>query len=534
EEEEGEARGMDDLTCSVCSEVFEGGVREPVVLPQCGHTFCRACLINLQARDPAFSCPTCRSSYSGPPVADLPVAHPEVSWDACLSHGDPVRLWCCSCQEPLCGQCLFEQHMTDGHQVVKTQTALEQERLVIQSRADRVTKYIEGEKKRLTEKFRVVSLQLAKIYSHSKILSHHSKTVSDILRSTQESEQMKSLLINRSVLDKLLRKFEMTAGVSNSSRMTTNAKTVSSSEAKSESDDSEQESHTSTPDLDIKDDLQTLSQETPSEVCGHDSDTECNEEIASDTSQEESQEPDATQDHSQGPHVRQDNRQLTDVSNVDDQEPYKRDGVEVNSEFECPVWMLNQCAPGGSTHWPKINWYDFMAQLPVVQLLVPPEKPEVFLQLGVGDRILGRVHIRLWGHLRRAQHFLALCLGTLGPTFRGSRFSYVARKGEAGERLVGGVYMTEAGPSSHQLMEGLEWRGEYLGPAREGIVGGSRGRQAKYNSCFCISSKDNPIGQYYCPFGEVVFGLEVVKAAIRHDPVSDVIIVNTGLINPHM
>lgn len=181
-------------------------------------------------------------------------------------------------------------------------------------------------------------------------------------------------------------------------------------------------------------------------------------------------------------------------------------------------------------------------QMPVAQLLVPPEAPEVFLHLGiVKGRNLGKIHIRLWGHLRRAQHFLALCLATLGPSFKGSRFSYVTRKGEPGERLVGGTYLTgeereESGSSvttsSHQLMEDLEWRGEYIGPAREGTVGGSRGRQAKYNSCFCISSRDNPIGQYYCPFGQVVTGLDVVRQAIEYDPISQVAIMDCGLVVP--
>lgn len=109
---------MEDFRCPVCSEVFEGGgVREPVVLPQCGHTFCSPCLQQLQedstgagaetnaaGRDRqgrgyeeagedhtshviiingwspgglpqlqrSFRCPTCRRRHIGAPVDQLP------------------------------------------------------------------------------------------------------------------------------------------------------------------------------------------------------------------------------------------------------------------------------------------------------------------------------------------------------------------------------------------------------------------------------------------------------------------------------
>ncbi|XP_071539482.1 uncharacterized protein [Panulirus ornatus] len=637
---------MEDLICPVCSEEFEGGMREPLVLPQCGHTFCRPCLLNLQDTDPAFKCPTCRKPHSGPSVDKLPVVYvilnmlatynylkveAGVIWEKCQSHGDPIRLWCQPCQEPLCGQCLFEEHMTDGHNVLRTQTALDQEKQVLMSQAACITKIIEDKRKQLTGEFQEVSLHLAKIYKQATILSHYSKTISDILRTTKETNQMKTLIMNHRMIDNLLEKLQ--ARGCNSRISDQAVKTVPEATLPGE----EKNAHGT---------YKNTSELTITKVCGHESDVEddgsnlcqagrqepdvnlhnrsecqmnqgnefnpkesqdneydpqvsqddgCDQRVSQDNghdpkenqdneydlqvsqdngcdpqvsqddvhdpqvswgegcdpqvsqdkgrdsqvSQDDEHELQVSQDDGHDPQVSQDDGHDLQVSQDDGHDPQIRqnqgdeDGVKPSEDFKCPMWQLSRCAPGGTTCWPKISWYDFMAKLPVVQLLVPPEKPEVFLQLGVGERNLGRVHICLWGHLRRAQHFLALCLGTLGPSYKGSTFSYVARKGEPGERLVGGVYLTEdGGSSSHQLIQGLEWRGEYLGPASEGTIGGSRGRQAKYNSCFCISSRDNPIGQYYCPFGKVVSGLGVVRAAIQHDPVSDVTITDAGLVVP--
>ncbi|KAK4300796.1 hypothetical protein Pmani_027030 [Petrolisthes manimaculis] len=59
----------------------------------------------------------------------------------------------------------------------------------------------------------------------------------------------------------------------------------------------------------------------------------------------------------------------------------------------------------------------------VVSALVPLESPLVFLDLQDGEESLGRVYITLQINLRRAQQFLSLCLGDLGPSYQGSCFT---------------------------------------------------------------------------------------------------------------
>lgn len=67
---------MEELvTCPVCSEVFAGKTKEPVVLHYCGHIFCRSCLLTLEAEKPLLECPTCRKIHLGQSVSDIPVLY---------------------------------------------------------------------------------------------------------------------------------------------------------------------------------------------------------------------------------------------------------------------------------------------------------------------------------------------------------------------------------------------------------------------------------------------------------------------------
>ncbi|XP_069983619.1 serine-rich adhesin for platelets [Penaeus vannamei] len=61
-----------ECTCSVCLEFFATGARAPLLLPTCGHTFCRACLTKLQSTIP-WHCPLCGCAYTSKSASELPV-----------------------------------------------------------------------------------------------------------------------------------------------------------------------------------------------------------------------------------------------------------------------------------------------------------------------------------------------------------------------------------------------------------------------------------------------------------------------------
>ncbi|KAK4313018.1 hypothetical protein Pmani_015592, partial [Petrolisthes manimaculis] len=150
---------------------------------------------------------------------------------------------------------------------------------------------------------------------------------------------------------------------------------------------------------------------------------------------------------------------------------------------DASLWPLTCCVYGEDGRRARLAWesgrlhmwalgdeqYDahFMIKLAVLQSVISQDNPEAFLDLSVGERKLGRVYIRLWGHMRRAHNFLALCMGTHGPSYRGAKFEEVFSRGLKGECLHAGPYPTPEGPLSAQgVMDQLEWDGKYKGVQR--------------------------------------------------------------------
>ncbi|CAL4125533.1 unnamed protein product, partial [Meganyctiphanes norvegica] len=129
---------MEDLQCAVCSEDYEASTREPVMLPSCGHTFCRPCLANLESNGP-LDCPSCRKRHAWPMVHELPSNFIALSLldskkakkcsesdtsETCQWHRDQLGLWCQECQQTMCGVCFFETHQGKGHTVLKVQNII--------------------------------------------------------------------------------------------------------------------------------------------------------------------------------------------------------------------------------------------------------------------------------------------------------------------------------------------------------------------------------------------------------------------------
>ncbi|XP_045115864.1 uncharacterized protein LOC123507222 [Portunus trituberculatus] len=149
---------------------------------------------------------------------------------------------------------------------------------------------------------------------------------------------------------------------------------------------------------------------------------------------------------------------------------------------------------------------------------------EVFLELGVGDKCLGRIYIRLWCHLCRAQQLLALCMGTMGPSLLKAKAS-----DKMGNLIVFRSAVDRDNKSvSHALLTGLEWGGQHSKPETEGLVTGI----VSNNLAFGICIQRQTGTSVNAAFGVVVAGHEVTKAAFQHNPVSEVTITSCGLVMP--
>lgn len=155
----------------------------------------------------------------------------------------------------------------------------------------------------------------------------------------------------------------------------------------------------------------------------------------------------------------------------------------------------------------------------------------VFLDLQrLGSNERQRVVIELFPGTSMGQHFLVLCTGEDGPSYRNTRLA-ILKHGRDGEKVCGGDY---------DGMGGRALAGHRLGtknnerPEDEGDVCGRRiGRD--WSAQFAVITRRPP----YVPdnktvFGRVVEGLDVLQeAADTHTedhPITDIEVVDCGVV----
>ncbi|XP_058027664.1 E3 ubiquitin-protein ligase TRIM39-like [Ahaetulla prasina] len=123
---------LEELTCSVCLDFFQ----DPVLIPECGHNFCRGCLTrSWGTSESEASCPQCRQTFglrSLLPNRQLArmveVARQcggpwgEEGGSFCPKHREPLKLFCKDHQTLICLVCdRSKEHR--GHSVIPVEEA---------------------------------------------------------------------------------------------------------------------------------------------------------------------------------------------------------------------------------------------------------------------------------------------------------------------------------------------------------------------------------------------------------------------------
>ncbi|XP_032066228.1 E3 ubiquitin-protein ligase TRIM11-like [Thamnophis elegans] len=123
---------LEEATCSICLDFF----KDPVLIPRCGHNFCRGCLtLGCGASESEASCPQCRQTFA--PCSLLPIrqlarmaevarrcgGHPEdEGGNFCPKHREPFKLFCKDHQTLICLVCdRSKEHR--GHSVIPAEEA---------------------------------------------------------------------------------------------------------------------------------------------------------------------------------------------------------------------------------------------------------------------------------------------------------------------------------------------------------------------------------------------------------------------------
>lgn len=110
-----------DLTCQLCLELFHSPIT-----PECGHTFCQACLTEApkgQEQDGSILCPTCQAPTHpktlriNRQLENLVQSFKQVPQGHCLEHLDPLSVFCEQDKELICGVCAsLGKHR--GHNII--------------------------------------------------------------------------------------------------------------------------------------------------------------------------------------------------------------------------------------------------------------------------------------------------------------------------------------------------------------------------------------------------------------------------------
>uniref|UniRef100_UPI00109F14BF zinc finger protein RFP-like n=1 Tax=Podarcis muralis TaxID=64176 RepID=UPI00109F14BF len=131
-------RLRDEATCSICLDYF----KDPVAIPECGHNFCRSCLIQCWGESEAeASCPQCRervqrrSLVSNRQLANVVEIAKNLSFQegkeeggkggVCEEPQEPLKLFCKVHETPICLVCdRSKEH--ENHEVIPLEEAFEE------------------------------------------------------------------------------------------------------------------------------------------------------------------------------------------------------------------------------------------------------------------------------------------------------------------------------------------------------------------------------------------------------------------------
>ncbi|XP_069180689.1 tripartite motif-containing protein 59-like [Procambarus clarkii] len=164
--------------------------------------------------------------------------------------------------------------------------------------------------------------------------------------------------------------------------------------------------------------------------------------------------------------------------------------------------------------------------------VLDPSCTLAFLDLGWAGSTRGRVTIRLTPDTPLARQFVLLCTGQRGHTYRNTKLLMVVDKGRPGERVVGGDYESNDGEGGAPLLPDLQ--GQYQQSRQAGAVGSRWWPPGDPTSAqFIITTRDRQADQQWpYVFGDVVSGLDVVRAAVNHSDITEVTVVDCGVVLP--
>ncbi|KAK3878166.1 hypothetical protein Pcinc_017190 [Petrolisthes cinctipes] len=156
--------------------------------------------------------------------------------------------------------------------------------------------------------------------------------------------------------------------------------------------------------------------------------------------------------------------------------------------------------------------------LPVSEIIktLNPKSTITFLDMTWEGLTRGRVYIRVSEDITEARQFVGLCTGQPGSSFLNTRLNRVVGKGKRHECVFGGNY---------NFNDYRVWDSNG-GVGRVSFISNS-----EKSGQFCIST-NSEYGYLDADIGQVESGLEVLKAAVQLNDITQVTVVDCGVVVP--
>ncbi|KAG7171572.1 E3 ubiquitin-protein ligase TRIM32-like [Homarus americanus] len=204
---------------------------------------------------------------------------------------------------------------------------------------------------------------------------------------------------------------------------------------------------------------------------------------------------------------------------------------------------------GGRRRWARVTRQDEMLHLHALQVgahaphgvtvpykmvrqLVPCQCASIFLDVGIGGVLHGRVYVRMFGDTPRTRQTMLLCSGEQGPSYRGTCFFKVEKQGQPWETLLGGDYEHNRGTGGRNLVYGVTDGGVYKTEVVTGLMASGSAKESSKLAQFYFYLRQIPGSYDNGGHGIVTSGLDTLRAASRHYPITDSLVQDCGLVIP--
>ncbi|XP_047474466.1 uncharacterized protein LOC125028903 [Penaeus chinensis] len=168
----------------------------------------------------------------------------------------------------------------------------------------------------------------------------------------------------------------------------------------------------------------------------------------------------------------------------------------------------------------------------VIRQLVPRDSPSIFMDIGWTGLVRGRVYIRMFGDTPRSNQTVYLCSGEKGPSYRGTSFYKAHKLDQPMESLRGGDFENNDGTGGRAIVDGITSGGVYYREIAAGLFVSWPAHELWHLGSFDIYLRDCPGVFDNSAHGIVTSGLDLLRLAARHKPITDTSVQDCGLIIP--